>query len=299
MNLSKTLWDITKGMGNATGLPYLINTTITNPIKQLTAQATGNKVAYRNAGRAYEKPVKRQLQEWGGNSASALLPFVAGGLASKLPIPPANSLAQKALLGMGQGGILGGAMNVTGTYGAGGDPTLKTFGQGALVGGLIGGASPLGRAAWLANKKNLPQAPPTISTSPSNTNPHLYQANQHLSQIERSLRQENLPVSTFKQLAKAREEALKDIIHINKTGLPMAVKPKGGVYGAAKQAQLSKQDANAQWSRDLVTNYFDNQPVVKGSALTGEGAKASSGALSSQARRDALAKKMGYNIKRK
>ena len=37
---------------NATGIPYLINTDIINPIKSATAQLTGNKEAMRKAERA-------------------------------------------------------------------------------------------------------------------------------------------------------------------------------------------------------------------------------------------------------
>lgn len=300
MNLLNALANLGKGAANATGLPYLINTTVVNPIKSLTAQATGNRQAYLNAEKAYQQPIGTQLKQWGGNSAAALLPFVGGAGIAKVAqkVQPTN-LLQKSLLSASQGGLIGGAMNTAGTMGTGANPTLKDFGKGALFGGVIGGAAPLANALWLANKGNLPQRPPTITTNPTNTNPHLYQAKQHLNQIERRLKQENLSTNTFRQLAKAREDAVRDIIHINETGLPMAVKPKGGVYGAAKQAQLSKQDANAQFTRELITNYLDNRPTVQGSALSGEGSKVTSGQLSSQARRDALAKKYGLNIKRK
>lgn len=299
MNLSKTLWDITKGMGNATGLPYLINTTITNPIKQLTAQATGNKVAYRNAGRAYEKPVKRQLQEWGGNSASALLPFVAGGLASKLPIPPANSLAQKALLGMGQGGILGGAMNVTGTYGAGGDPTLKTFGQGALVGGLIGGASPLGRAIFLKGKPMGPVAPPRATPDELAALRGSLNRHYNITPGGNTPGDLNYLIRDTNRAAKRLNIPLNNGISHNHEVIQEYLK----TVGSTKVPQYHKLPGVGEGDPDITQrlwmDYFASKPAVKGSGMSGEGARASSGNLSSQARRDALAKKMGYNIKRK
>lgn len=74
---------------NATGIPYLINTDIINPIKSATAQLTGNKEAMRNAEKAYKRPLPTQLKDWGVNSAGALsLPFALEGAATHIWKPP-------------------------------------------------------------------------------------------------------------------------------------------------------------------------------------------------------------------
>lgn len=143
MNLAKALSSIGKNAISATGIPYLINTDIVNPIKSITGQLSGNRQAMNNAESAFNQPLTNQLKQWGGNSASALLPFAGGAAFARMP---AGSLAERAMSGGAIGGLLGGAMNVTGTLGQGADPTLGTFGQGALFGGALGAASPLAGA---------------------------------------------------------------------------------------------------------------------------------------------------------
>lgn len=156
MNLVKALMGLGKGAANATGLPFLINTAITNPIKSIAADLTNNEEAYRNAERFYRKPVGDQLKQWGGASTAALLPFVGGaGIQSAGRYLVPQTLAQKSLFGAASGGLLGGALNVAGMVGQGGDATLRDFGQGALFGGAIGGATPLAGALWKTAQPHL------------------------------------------------------------------------------------------------------------------------------------------------
>lgn len=86
MNLAQTLLGLGKGAANATGLPYLLDVAIDNPIRELSAQLTGNKQALKNAQQSSKN--QHDLKKWAVNSAAALALPTALSQASKFVWKP-------------------------------------------------------------------------------------------------------------------------------------------------------------------------------------------------------------------
>ena len=150
MNLAKILLDLGRN--------------VAHPFAEAgTAVAYTPKALY---GIAQNKPIDDiQRKVFGTNDQGKIAKKIVGdvssiGLTAAVPsisrLAP-QGLAKQSLFGAASGGLLGGAMNLAGSVGAGNDPTLRTFGEGALVGGLLGGAGPLGRSLYL-NRTPLNQA---------------------------------------------------------------------------------------------------------------------------------------------
>lgn len=116
--------------GIAEPFSYLANTTIVNPIKELAADYSGNKIALRNARRESRreiglgddgKDIVGALKKWGGNSAQAILAATT---------PALNSAKGAAAFG----GATGAATSLTDR-----DSSIEDVLTGGLAGAATGG----------------------------------------------------------------------------------------------------------------------------------------------------------------
>lgn len=135
--------------GAAEPFSYLLNTAIVNPAKELSASATGNRVALRNARRESNREIglgeegtdlEGGLKKWAGNSAQALLTTAA---------PAVNTVRKGATIGAGTGG----SAALTDR-----DSTLGDIATGAAFGGVTGGGLSAGSKilSKLTNKAGSP-----------------------------------------------------------------------------------------------------------------------------------------------
>lgn len=269
MNLAKTLLELGRG--------------VAHPFAQFgTAAAYTPKAVYRLA---QNKPIDDiQRRVFGTNDQGAIARSIIGntaqiGLTAAIPAQKGVS----ALQGLKTGSQLGAAGGVASGFADSGNPLdmLQRGVMGGALGGLIGGAGPLGRAMFLNKSKTIPVK-----------NTRLLDAvNERRYQLERP---NNVKGSQLNATHKALME-LKDTHGIDlRSGSANEQKKK--IMQFLEQNGDDLQDG--AMTQRMWTDYFRGNPPVKGSGLSGEGATAVSGSLSSQARRDALAKKYGLNIKR-
>lgn len=113
---------------------YFINAAVVNPTKELAAQATGNKLALRNARMESNRELglgssgqdlEGGLKKWAGNTAQLA--------AMAVPVGKAASVGGKLATGAGTGAVYGGGASLAG----GG--SLEDVLSGAVQGGAIGG----------------------------------------------------------------------------------------------------------------------------------------------------------------
>lgn len=113
---------------------YFINAAVVNPTKELAAQATGNKLALKNARMESNRELglgssgqdlEGGLKKWAGNTAQLA--------AMAVPVGKAASVGGKLATGAGTGAVYGGGASLAG----GG--SLEDVLSGAVQGGAIGG----------------------------------------------------------------------------------------------------------------------------------------------------------------
>lgn len=150
-----------KGVITGTGLPWLINQDIINPVKETSAILTGNKQAQLNASKFYRQPVGQQLEQLGGNIAAAGLtvaaPGITKGIESSVGKVIAPKLAREVVAGGLSGAAVGAPFNVASLAQQGAPLTkqnvVKTAAQGAAIGGGLGVAAPVVTAGVRAAPK--------------------------------------------------------------------------------------------------------------------------------------------------
>ena len=110
---------------------YLGKAAIVNPVRQLAAEATGNKKAAKNAKRATRENLG--LGEKGTDFGGGLKKFVGNSAGALLSVaaPGANTIKRAATIGAGGGASAALAEK---------DSNLEDVISGALVGGATGGA---------------------------------------------------------------------------------------------------------------------------------------------------------------
>lgn len=145
------LGDTLKGLTQAPD--YFLQTDIENPLKELTAQATGNKQAFANAEQAQNKGIGstpgQALERLGGNTAQLGLdvaaPEISKTVSSTVPgLEGLSGITGSVARGAASGAPIGGAFNVAGAasnnQSLGAKDLTMDFLQGAGFGAALGGA---------------------------------------------------------------------------------------------------------------------------------------------------------------
>ena len=243
MNLAQTLLNLGKGGVNvARGMvhaPAQIATGLAYTPKAIYRELQGkpiDDIQQRVFGTTDPNSIARQII---GNTAQT-------GLMAAVPAYKGASVLQGAKLGAGLGAAGGVAS------GFADDSDLREIVNrgftGGALGGLIGGATPLGRALWL-NKAKPFEITTGIDASfgpPSRLN------------IKAGVPLHSNPLASKGfQVVDNNPQPFK----IVDNSLPRQLS------GAAQQAKLSAAE------RRMVQDYFSMQPPIKGSALAGEGAR--------------------------